>query len=336
MIKYLYLVVCALFFGAGAYIWKVKNTGAANLEAVAPLASPPPEELRRSGPLVEIAGEHITEDDVDWEYSLVTQGVFGNAELTQIPDLGVHYKDELKPLRKALIANIIERKLLFKFVQQDKNFIVDDPVRYTQCMNEFQDTVKNNGKAFTTKDNRSRLKNRLCERSILDQYLKEKVFAELGVSEAEALEYYKNHRAEYKAPERVTIKQVVVADESEAKKIRAQINTQNFEDVARAKSISPEAEQGGRLGPFTKNAIPSLFELAYQMKKGEISPVVKTPYGYHIIMLIDKAPREELGFDVVRKKVIASLRKQREEAEYQKWVERALASISVNSPKPLW
>ncbi len=336
MSKYLYLVVCALFFGAGAYIWKVKNTGAANLEAQAPVSAAPPEELRHPGPLVEIAGDHITEDDVDWEYNLVTQGLFDNDQLTQIPELGARYKEELKPLRKALIANIIERKLLFKFVQQDKTFVVDDPVRYAQCMTEFQETVKTNDKTFASKESRGRLRNRLCERSILDQYLKEKLFADLGVSDTEALEYYKNHRAEYKAADRVTIKQVVVANESEAKKIRNQINAQNFEEIARTKSIAPEAENGGRLGPFTKAAIPTLFDMAYQMKKGEISPIVKTPYGYHILTLVDKSAHEELGFDDVKKKVIGTLRKKREEDEYQKWVERALAAISINSPKPLW
>jgi peptidyl-prolyl cis-trans isomerase C len=336
MLKYAYVLICALFFGAGAYVWKVKNTGAASLEAVAPVATVPEEELRRPGPLVEIQGDAVTEDDVDWEYDLVTQGIAGNSELTQIPDLGTRYKEELKPLRKALIANIIERKVLFKFVQQDKSFIVDEPGRFATCMNEFQDTVTNNAKAFTNKDARNRLKTRLCERSILDQYMKEKLFSSLAVSEQEALEYYKNHRAEYKAADRVTIRQIVVANEGDAKRIRNTVNAGNFEEFARTKSIAPEAEAGGKLGPFTRTAIPSLFDMAYQMKKGEISPIVKTPYGYHIMLLLDKEAKEELGYDVVKKKIIATLRKKREEDEYQKWVEKALAAISVNSPKPLW
>lgn len=335
MLKFAYVLACVLFFGAGAYVWKVKNTGAASIEAPLPPAAPA-EDFRRAGPLVEIGGEQVTEDDVDWEFNLVTAGVFGNDELTQIPDLGPRAKEELKPLRKALVANIIERKILFKFVQQDKSFLVDEPGRYTACMNEFQDTVKNNEKAFSSKDSRSRLKSRLCERSVLDQYLKEKLLSSVAVSDTEALEYYKNHRSEYKAPERVTIRQVVLPNEADAKHLRALISPQNFEDLARTKSIAPEAEFGGRLGPFTKAAIPALFEMAYQMKKGEISPVMKTPYGYHILMLLDKSPRAELGFDEVRKKVVSTLRKKREEVEYQKWVDKALASISVKTPKPVW
>ena len=332
--KLFYAAFSVLCFGVGVYVWKIKNTGAAQTPQAE--VAPPQEDSHPTGTVVDIAGSQVTEADVDWEYDLVTDGILNNEELTPIPNLGPRYKEEMKPLRKQLVANIIERKVLFAFVQQDKGFFFDDPGRYNSCMNDWQETIKTNEKAFSSKESRARLRTRLCERSVLDQYLKEKVFSAVAVVDAEALEYYKNHRAEYKRPERVTIKQVVLATEGEAKKVRAQINSSNFEEVARAKSIAPEGVDGGRLGPFTKSAIPSIFDLAYGMKKGEISPIMKTPYGYHIITLVEKFPRSELGFDEVKDRVTAALRTKKQEDEYQKWVEKALASVAVNTPKPLW
>ncbi len=340
MLKFVYFAFCALFFGAGVYVWKVKNTGAAQVAPDDPVAAAPPaEDFRQTGALVEIAGTQITQEDVNWEYDLVTSGVVGNEELTPIPDLGPRLTEELKPLRKAIVANIIERKLLYAFVQQDKSFVFDEPSRYESCMKEWQETIKADqigAQSFASKEGRNRLRARLCERSVLEQYLDEKLFADVTASPDEALEYYKNHRAEYSVSERVVIRQVLLGSDADAKRVRAQINTQNFADLARSKSIAPEGVDGGKLGPFTKSAIPAIFEMAFSMKKGEISPILKSPYGYHIMTLVEKLPRSELSFDQVKNKITKVLRRKQQEERYQKWVDKALASIAVSSPKPLW
>ena len=64
-------------------------------------------------------------------------------------------------------------------------------------------------------------------------------------------------------------------------------------EMAKEHSLSPEAERGGHLGPFPKGGMPAVFEYAFHMKKGDVSEVLKSNYGYHIIMLTDiKAPRQ--------------------------------------------
>jgi parvulin-like peptidyl-prolyl cis-trans isomerase-like protein len=67
--------------------------------------------------------------------------------------------------------------------------------------------------------------------------------------------------------------------------LRAQVNSSNFAALAKANSQdAPSAARGGSLGLFRKGAMVPQFEQALlALKPGEISPVIETEYGYHII-----------------------------------------------------
>lgn len=334
MPRLLYLLLAIAFFAFGAYVFKVKNTG--QPLAKDPVDSSAPQVFQPTAVIVEVGGVKVTQEDIDWEYAVVTDGLDDKESLTPIPDLGQKYNEEMTALRKSLISNVVERKLLYTYLQLDRNFGFDDPQRYTACMTEWQESVKSDNKALLAKDGKERLKARLCERSILDQYMRERLFAPIKISEAEMVEYFKNHRSEFKLQERVEIRQILLGDEDDAKKVRGVINRNNFAEMAREHSLSPEADRGGRLGPFPKGAMPAVFEYAFHMRKGDVSEILKSNYGYHIIMLLEKYPKKDLSLDEARPRITALLQKKHEEEVYKKWVDQALAAISVASPKPVW
>lgn len=59
----------------------------------------------------------------------------------------------------------------------------------------------------------------------------------------------------------------------------------NFADLAREKSECPSAEQGGELGRITRgDLVPQFEDALFSLKVGEVSSVVETPFGYHIIL----------------------------------------------------
>src|SRR6185312_8365455 len=98
-----------------AYLWKLKN-GAFTVETPAATAatggitavSPDTGAVVRTSPLpvVEVGKERITQDDIDWEYGLVTSGVFDKDSLTPIPDLGSRRQQALQPLRQQLLQTV--------------------------------------------------------------------------------------------------------------------------------------------------------------------------------------------------------------------------------------
>jgi hypothetical protein len=126
MPRLLYLLLALAFFAFGAYVFKVKNTGQPLTVAE---AAPPPQVFQPTAVIVEVGGEKVTEEDIDWEYSILTDGLEDKETMTPIPDLGQKYSDEMAALRKSLLSNVVERKLLYQYLQQDREFGFDDPKR---------------------------------------------------------------------------------------------------------------------------------------------------------------------------------------------------------------
>lgn len=284
--------------------------------------------------LVEVAGTPIVSEDLEWEYNLHVSGMFQVDEVTPIPDLGSGLEKELSPLKQRLLAGIIERKILFKYLQRDRKFDIEDPARYTACLSEWQSTLETDPDRFKAESEKVRLKNRLCERSIVLQYLEARIFPSITITETQISEYYKNNLPEFRTPPKATVRQIVLADEPSAKKVKRELTRANFAELAEKYSITPEGqENGGIVGPFAKGDVPAVFDVSFQMSPGQISQILKSTYGFHIIMLVEKKARKELSLKEASPKIKARLESQRKDEEYRKWLDAALNSIPVTSPR---
>ena len=129
-----------------------------------------------------------------------------------------------------------------------------------------------------------------------------KTFAK-AVSDADTEAYYKEHRAEYERPKRLKTSHILVRvpptggseaeNKSKAKVEEAIRRAKAGEDFGKlAKELSEDtatAPQGGDLGFVGKGEmVPQFEEAVFALKKGEISPQpVRTPFGYHAIMVSD-------------------------------------------------
>jgi parvulin-like peptidyl-prolyl isomerase len=88
---------------------------------------------------------------------------------------------------------------------------------------------------------------------------------------------------------KINASHILVKTEQEAKIIAEELKAGNsFEEIAKAKSICPSGKKGGNLGWFTHGQMVREFEkAAFSMKKGQLSPPVKSQFGWHIIKIID-------------------------------------------------
>jgi peptidyl-prolyl cis-trans isomerase C len=145
--------------------------------------------------------------------------------------------------------------------------------------------------------------------------------------------YYDQHKAEYATPARVQIRQIVVAERPKAEALRTQLEGgADFAQLAQANSIGPEAKGGGELPPFAKGELPEAFDRAFDTEPGQISPVIESPYGFHLFLVEARLPPHDTSFDEVREKIALDLNNRALDDLRRDWVRelRKKADIRVN------
>jgi|SRR5215469_3129362 len=164
------------------------------------------------------------------------------------------------------------------------------------------------------------------------------------VSDDDIRQYYNQHADQYKLPDRVHVRHILVktpplgadgkvdqkapdAAKTKAEGLLKQIqNGGNFEELAKKNSDDPgSAAKGGELPTFQHGAmVPEFEQAAFALQnKGQLSGLVKSQYGYHIIQLIDKQPAHTKSLDEV-KADIAPIVKQQKESKAADELARAL------------
>jgi parvulin-like peptidyl-prolyl isomerase len=146
--------------------------------------------------------------------------------------------------------------------------------------------------------------------------------------------YYDTHRNEFTRPAMVKFRQIVTRTKDEAKDIRKRLkNGENLDDLARKYSITPEAENGGEVGWVSKGELQESMEKAiFTLPTGKISPVTKTPYGYHIFEVQSKRPKGFKSLSEAMDEIESKLFRQKQETFYERWLIqlRGLFPIQVN------
>jgi peptidyl-prolyl cis-trans isomerase C len=181
---------------------------------------------------------------------------------------------------------------------------------------------------------------------IASEYLKKEVVAKINVSEEDMQLYYKIHQEEFQTPEMVRARHILIkvdrtASEDDKKKAKEKADGilkrikagEDFAKLATEVSDDPGSKiKGGDLGFFQKGRmVPPFEQAAFSLKPGEISEIVETPFGFHIIKVEEKKesvlePYDKVK-DKVKEKVFADFRKSRVEEFVEKAMKDAGAEL---------
>ena len=167
-------------------------------------------------------------------------------------------------------------------------------------------------------DPRVRERLRTLEQEFLADHL---TFLELrdrtAVTEEEIENYFETHEREYRYEYRVS--HILVSTLEEAQEVKELLERNSFAWVANRHSIDPVARRGGDLGYLSKgNMIPEFENVIFDMEPGEVSDVVKSDFGYHIIKLVGM--RESLvtvDMEDVRAQIVNMLIMEKREKAYE-------------------
>jgi peptidyl-prolyl cis-trans isomerase C len=140
----------------------------------------------------------------------------------------------------------------------------------------------------------------LEERLLIDA-LQRAVAAE-AVTDESLRRYYDANLDEF-TDERIRVRQILVRDGTLAEALRVEVESGvDFGTLAREHSLDPSAKRGGDLGFVPKGQMDPAFEAAAFAlgAAGDLAPVVKTRYGFHVIELIEPAQVRRRPFEEVR------------------------------------
>lgn len=146
------------------------------------------------------------------------------------------------------------------------------------------------------------------------------------ITDAEIEDYYTKHIKQYQEPEEVKARHILIKSDNDRNKALAEIKDilekvkggGNFEELAKEHSACPSKTQGGNLGFFGRGKMVKPFEdTAFSLKPGEISDIVETQFGFHIIKLEERKEARTRPLDEAKEEIknIINSQKAKEEAE---------------------
>lgn len=173
---------------------------------------------------------------------------------------------------------------------------------------------------------------------------------QISVTEQDVLAYYKEHQESYSAPERVRARHILLDSnkndpaahkkaKEKAENLLAQIKKDAgvFPKLAKENSIDTgSAAKGGDLGWFTRGQmIPEFEKAAFALKKpGEVSSIIETKFGYHIIQLVEHKNAEVRSLAETKPMVTEHLKREKAQELFAKKAEQ-LAKISFEQNNTL-
>lgn len=147
-----------------------------------------------------------------------------------------------------------------------------------------------------------------------------KAFLAQEGAEAKVKGYYESHKESFSSPEQVKVRHILirtnpndpVSDQAALKKIEdlaKRANSKNFAQLAKEHSEDPGSKDNGGLIDFFSRGrmVPEFEEAAFSLAPNEISKPIKTSFGYHLILLLEKKAAKESTLDDVREEIAATL-----------------------------
>lgn len=140
----------------------------------------------------------------------------------------------------------------------------------------------------------------LAERVMEEVYITRNV--EAGITDATLKAKYDQIIAENPSEEEVHARHILVDTEEEAKKLKAELDKgADFAELANKNSKDSRDGSGGDLGYFTRERmVPEFAEAAFSAEKGKVVGPVKTQFGWHLILVVDKRKQEPPPFEQVK------------------------------------
>jgi peptidyl-prolyl cis-trans isomerase C len=304
------------------------STPAAQGATAAPTPPPPGKPMPAELPdvLARVNGESVRKADLD--------RLIKNMELSANQPIPAERRDEI--LRRTL-DQLVTYTVLSQETRARKVTVTDAEIdnNLKQMQSQFPNELEFK-KALSA---RGMTLEKLRSDARIDMSINKMMEAELASTplptDAQVREFYDKNPDKFKQDEAIRASHILIpadekADDATKKKARAEIDDilkqlnagADFAELAKKYSKDGSAAQGGDLNFFPKGQmVPAFDQAAWALKPGEVSGVVTTPFGYHIIKLTERRPASTVPFDQVSARIKEYLTEQQKQGRAQAFIE---------------
>jgi len=252
-------------------------------------------------------------------------------------------QSQLPEFSKGVLESLIGQELIFQ-ESRKKGIKIEDNVLNEQIEKikkgfpdeeAFQSALE---KSQTSEDIlRSDLRKKLSVQNYIDQEFSKST----SIPEEDVKSFYNSHPEAFKKPEQIRARHILIkvdpnADADEKKKAKEQIvkiqdrlkKGEDFAELAKEVSGCPSAEKGGDLGFFGRGQmVPPFEKVAFALPQNEVSDIVETQFGYHLIKVVDKKTESVSKYDEVKDRLQAYMTqlkvREKVKAHVDKLIEKA-------------
>jgi parvulin-like peptidyl-prolyl isomerase len=293
-------------------------------------------------PPASIAGElgvAATVNGVEISRHRLQKSFEGYLEQRQINVAAIRSPDNYKAMKKEVLDILIGQELLWQDAV-DKQIIASD-AEVEQALEAIKSEYSDpdsfrrqlDNKGFTEAQFREDLHHRLSVQRLVSSHISKGV----TVTNSEVEDFFNSNTQMFLIPEQIHVRHILIKVDQQAddasraaartriEKVRASVNASgdNFADLAKRYSEDSSAADGGDLGISPRGRfVPAFEQAAFSLRVSEVSPIVETQFGFHIIKLEDRQDQTLRPLDEVRPQIRAYLLQPRIQQAIQEYTDR--------------
>ena len=248
--------------------------------------------------------------------------------------------DAMMPrLRAQVLENLINEKLLFQAAEKKDIQVAKEDI--DKEMGDIRKRFKTQEEYQTTLSNmrmtEEELRQQLVQRAMIRKLVEDEVSGKVKVTDKASQDFYKDNPQYFQRPEEIKARHILIkvakdasdADKAEARKhidgLKERIKKgEDFGELARTESQGPSSTKGGDLGFFSKGRMVKPFEdAAFALGMNEVSDVVETQFGYHLIQKLDHKDAQTVPYDEAKERIVTNLRNE----QIQKGIQAYLKTL---------
>ncbi|MFP4531232.1 MAG: peptidylprolyl isomerase [Desulfobacterales bacterium] len=257
----------------------------------------------------------------------------------------------LASIKEDMVNNIVEKELLYQKSQELGMEVEPDTIdsQMEQFKQQFPDEEQYKQQLSALGYTEDLLRSEIETNMAIQKLIEEEIASDIEITDEDLKAYYENNPDQFETPDQVKARHILIktdeeADEAEKEAARQKIQElekqieggEKFSEVAKEESECPSSERGGDLGYFSKGQMVKPFEeAAFSLSVGDVSDIVETRFGYHLIKAEDKKEASKKTFDEVKDQIKEQLEQQKVEEQLPSYVEnlKEAGDVEINMPE---